>query len=69
MMTTPPKDKPVKQELPEQDELQTDEAVAAPDLDIKKNDDTANKEDTSSEDLNVDNNDIGLNQDQGDEFL
>jgi outer membrane biosynthesis protein TonB len=75
-MTTPPKDKPVfkDEEIPaEQDDLSSDEAVAAPDLPIAPEKEETNKEsdqeEASSADLNVNNNDVGLNNEQGEEFL
>lgn len=58
---TPPKDKPVVEdkEVPaDQDNIERDEAVA----------ETEMEKDASSE-LNVDNSEIGLNKDQGEEFL
>jgi hypothetical protein len=75
-MTTPPKDKPVfndEEVSAEQDNLQSDEAVAAPNLSIRSDSDRteedSDKEDASSADLNVDNDNVGLNNEQGDEFL
>ena len=75
-MTTPPKDKPVRKDddvSAEEDELQSDEAVAAADSEIKsadqKNEERNGSEEDASDDLNVDHNDVGLNEDQGEEFL
>ncbi|HEX8609593.1 MAG TPA: hypothetical protein VF679_13205 [Pedobacter sp.] len=75
-MTTPPKDKPVfndEEVSAEQDNLQSDEAVAAPNLpihsDSDRTEDDSDKEDASQADLNVDNDNVGLNNEQGDEFL
>ena len=75
-MTTPPKDKPVRKDddvSAEEDELQSDEAVAAEDSEIKsadqKNEERNASEEDASDDLNVDHNDVGLNEDQGEEFL
>ena len=75
-MTTPPKDKPVRKDdnvSAEEDELQSDEAVAAADSEIKsadqKNEERNASEEDASDDLNVDHNDVGLNEDQGEEFL
>ena len=75
-MTTPPKAKPVfnDEEAPaEQDNLQSDEAVAAPNLPIRSDSDRtkedSDKEDASSADLNANNENVGLNNEQGDEFL
>ena len=75
-MTTPPKDKPVRKDddvSAEEDELQSDEAVAATDSEIKsadqKDEERYTSEEDASDDLNVDHNDVGLNEDQGEEFL
>ena len=75
-MTTPPKDKPVRKDddvSAEEDELQSDEAVAATDSEIKSADQKVEErytsEEDASDDLNVDLNDVGLNEDQGEEFL
>ncbi|MFP5081335.1 hypothetical protein [Pedobacter sp. JCM 36344] len=58
---TPPKDKPVVEdkEVPsDQDNIERDEAVAETEM-----------EKDASSDLNVNNSEIGLNKDQGEEFL
>ena len=75
-MTAPPKDKPVRKDdnlSAEEDELYSDEAVAAADSEIKsadqKNEERNASEEDASDDLNVDHNDVGLNEDQGEEFL
>jgi hypothetical protein len=75
-MITPPKDKPVRKDdnvSAEEDELQSDEAVAAADSEIKSADQKDGERYTSEEDasdeLNTDQNDVGLNEDQGEEFL
>lgn len=72
-MLTPPKDKPVYKDedvSSEQDDLQNDEAVASQDTEIIPDD--KNKDDNSAEsstDLNIDTNDVGLNEEPGEEFL
>lgn len=69
-MITPPKDKPVRKDeekLAEQDELQSDEAVAAPELETDQEDEE--QEENSANDLNIDNTQVGLNNEQGEDFL
>ena len=70
-MITPPKVKPVsKEELPaKQDELQSDEAVSAPDSEKDTDTDDQETEENSADDLNIDNTQVGLNSEQGEDFL
>jgi hypothetical protein len=71
-MTTPPKDKPVRKDeekLAEKDELQNDEAVAAADLETDTDSEDQDPEENSADDLNIDNTQVGLNNEQGEEFL
>ena len=71
-MITPPKDKPVRkdeQKLAEQDELQSDEAVAAPELETETDQENEEQEENSADDLNIDNTQVGLNNEQGEDFL
>lgn len=71
-MTTPPKDKPVRKDeekLAEKDELQNDEAVAAADLETDTDSEDQDSEKNSADDLNIDNTQVGLNNEQGEEFL
>jgi len=71
-MITPPKDKPVgkdEEKLAEQAELQNDEAVAAPELETEKDQEEQDPEENSADDLNIDNTQVGLNNEQGEEFL
>jgi hypothetical protein len=71
-MTTPPKDKPVRKDeekLAEKDELQNDEAVAAADLKTDTDSEDQDPEENSADDLNIDNTQVGLNNEQGEEFL
>lgn len=73
-MNTPPKDKPIskdKESPAEKDELQSDEAVSAPDLETEKetHKEDPDTEENSADDLNIDNTQVGLNNEQGEEFL
>jgi hypothetical protein len=71
-MTTPPKDKPVRKDeekLAEKDELQNDETVAAADLETDTDSEDQDPEKNSADDLNIDNTQVGLNNEQGEEFL
>ena len=72
-MITPPKDKPASEEsTPSKKEDQlTDEAVAGDDSEIDSTPPArdASNDDDNIADLNSDADEIGLNQDQGEEFL
>ncbi|MES2826923.1 MAG: hypothetical protein V4687_02155 [Bacteroidota bacterium] len=73
-MNTPPKDKPVrkdKDDSAELDDLQTDEAVAAPDSEIipADNQPAPSDDNQAQDDLNIDNTKVGLNSEDQDEFL
>ena len=76
-MNIPPKDKPKVITDPaltaETDDLDTDEAVAAGDTEIKsaneKNDSEDDRINEAADDLNTDNSKVGLNNEDSEEFL